>query len=82
MKIFIFEDIEKLTSSYHGDGSLIIIAKDLHNAIGLAGGHAESIYDNKNYIKLSTEEIKNVISYDLVSEVEEKVFVFPNSGCC
>ncbi len=84
MKIFIFQEVKLLTDNFHSNGGLVIVAKDLESALNLAknydGGYTWQ--DDKNPIKLNEEEIKNVISYDLVGEHEEKLFIFPDAGCC
>lgn len=83
MKIFIFEQVRNLTNEYHKDGGLIIIEEDLESALNLAESYEDpaSYRTRLNPIKLSPEEIKNVITYE-VSANEPKLFIFPNSGCC
>lgn len=81
MKIFIFEDVYKLTDAYHAGGALTIVAEDITTAVELAHNYKDR-FEGK-HIKLTAEEIKKVISYDLLGEnIEPKVFVFSDSGCC
>lgn len=85
MRIFIFKDVEKLTDSYHTNGALVVVAENITKAIEIAHNHEEDSAwktGSKN-IKLTTEEIEKVVSYDLLGEnIEPKLFLFPDSGCC
>lgn len=75
MKIFIFEEVERVSGRYHSEGGLVIIAKDLQSAIDLA--------QEDKYKKLQSHEIEKVVSYDLLDDdVDPRLWVFPNSGCC
>lgn len=86
MKIFIFENVGTLTESYHEGGGLVIIANDLEAALKMAADEPPKYTwrnSDKNPIKLTDEEIKEVISYDLAGDnIEAKLFIFPDSGCC
>lgn len=82
--IFIFREVEKLTSNYHERGGLVVIAKDLEAAINLAQRWLEPTFwrDETPHIKLSEEEIAAVISFELAKPQSPWVYVFPNAGCC
>lgn len=84
MKLFIFEEVEKLTVNYHPEGALIVIAEDLQAAINLAN-HTTLKDDWRKEgktIQLSEKEVEKVITYELLGDVESGLYVFPNSGCC
>lgn len=86
MKIFIFEDVKELTSNYHEDGALIIIAENLDRALQMARTHTDDYSwrpeADRHHIKLTAEEIEKVKVYELANDAEEKLFIFPNAGCC
>lgn len=85
MQIFIFQKVEKLTENYHTDGALVIVAEDLNAALTMAK-EQKSPYtwkDESYPIKLTEEEIANVIFYDLaLPNVQPALFIFPDAGCC
>ena len=74
MKIFILEEVRYLTSRYHCDGGLVIIAKDLSSA--------KELIKSDEYIRPSEEEWENAKIYELKQEYKEQYFVFPDAGCC
>ena len=71
MKIFIWENINKLTDNWHSEGGLVVIAQSLLRAKKLAQEKGV-IFGKKN---------DKLISYQIIAK-EEKVFIFPNAGCC
>jgi hypothetical protein len=74
MKVYIFERVNKCSRRYHEEGGVVVVAKDeeqLHKMISKEGD-----------IKITAEEMNNVITYSLRGYPEPKVFVFPDAGCC
>ena len=86
MFVYIFEDVSELTDRYHDGGGLVIIANNRKQAKKLAENYIEPVpWGSKNcYIKLSDEDLANVKVYSLNPDRahKEKVFVFPDAGCC
>jgi len=74
MKIFILEYVDHLTERYHSDGGMVIIAKDL--------SQAKELISNDEYCNPTDEEWSLALVYDLVSDSDPKVFIFPDAGCC
>ncbi len=74
MKIFIFNYINELTSSYHSGGGLVIIAKDQE--------HAKELISTDEYIKVTDSDWEEVKTYDLVGEPEPWIWVMSDAGCC
>ena len=73
MKIFIWEEIDTCTSSYHSEGGVVVIAETEARARELANAvHGCAI---------SECELPNA-THELVDNCEEKVFIMPNAGCC
>lgn len=67
MKLFIWQYIEDLTNNYHSGGGLVVVAESLEAAKKL------------NYAVKDKAPDK---TFDLVGEVQEEQFVFPDVGCC
>lgn len=67
MKIFIWEDIEDITNSYHSGGGAVVICESHDRAIELVP-------------KLHNAGQPNIIFE--VDAPEEKIVIFPDSGCC
>lgn len=77
MKIFIFERVEKLTGNYHPEGGLVAIAKDEDEVMRLVQEQeSELVYG------LRDNEWEQVQIFDLAEEVEPRLYVFPDAGCC
>lgn len=72
MKVFIWENIEEVSGRYHSNGGLVVIAdnevraREIANIVPGCYVHPE---ETPNYIRD-------------VSDGEEKVFIFPDAGCC
>jgi hypothetical protein len=76
MKVFIWERIQKLTDNYHSDGGLVVVAANLQRAVELA--EAEEVEFSKgDYDELTPSNV-----YNTDDSAEEKVFIFPDAGCC
>lgn len=74
MNIYIINRTKQVSSRYHPEGGLAIIAESPEAALKIA---------NKTpHVKLTAAKIKKSISYELVGSPEPKVFIFPDAGCC
>lgn len=73
MKIFILEYVEQLTGNYHPEGGLVVIADNLERAKEICG--------EQDGCEPSEKEWDKAVVYDCTA-IEEKIFVFPNTGCC
>jgi hypothetical protein len=73
MKVFIWTRIANLTDNYHSDGGLVVVADNLADATFLA--------ENEG-VTFAQEEINTFIEYNTDDSAEEKVFIFPDAGCC
>ena len=83
MKIFIFEDVEKLTANYHSGGALVVIAETLEAAIKHATSKKiETWGDDGKFITLTDDEIKAVKVFELAGTPDEQMFIFRDAGCC
>ena len=67
MRMFVWEYLEGITHNYHDGGGVVAIAKDLERAQQLVGKPAKG-----KAADYSTS----------VGTTKEKVFIFPDAGCC
>lgn len=77
MKVFIWTSIEKLTDNYHSEGGLVVVAKDLERAYELARNEGVEFTTNEY-----SDELTPDVVYNTDDSAEEKVFIFPDAGCC
>jgi len=72
MKVFIWEEVDQATDSFHPEGGVVVFAETLEKAIELA--------NKENGCNIASncepDEIREVIGG------EEKVYIMPNAGCC
>ena len=72
-KVFIWNIVAYLTNNYHSSGGLVVIADNLEDAKILAMEKGVKFDDNM-------DEFSTV--YELKDIVEDKVYIFPDAGCC
>lgn len=76
MKIFIFQDVDKVSGNYHPEGGMVVIAESEEKAKKL-------IAEEDEWIELEDSDWENAEVYSLLDElVPPKVIVFPDAGCC
>jgi hypothetical protein len=73
MKIWLFEDPERVTDSWHSGGSVMIIAE--------TRGQVEQLLHGTR-VELSEQDWEGVRIFPTHSYVPAEVFIFPDSGCC
>lgn len=84
MKIFIWERVGNMSSRWHSEGGVIIIAKNLQEA--------RKKYSDEEYTKRELTDIDRDIDnifvakpsriYELKNEESSEILVFPDAGCC
>ncbi len=74
MKIFIWNEIEKCSDNYHTEGGLVVIAETEERAREMVSASKCSLQDS--------EKPDEVFDLTTESDPKEKVFVFPDAGCC
>ena len=78
MKAFLWKGIEEVSDNYHTDGSVLIEAETLERARELARIKGWREEDKGPMVGIDAEP-------DLILDSpskEEKVWVFPDAGCC
>lgn len=71
VKLFVWERVDQLTTNWHPEGGLVIIAESLDAA-------RELIKDRVKCGALTKDPDYTTSVYGK----EEKVFIFPDAGCC
>lgn len=72
MKVFVWQELARVTDNYHPGGGLLIVATSLETAKVLAKAHDDCIEINE----------EPTLVLDLVGEAEPRVMVFQDAGCC
>ena len=72
MKVFIWENVEKCSDNYHSDGGVVVIAETEERAREIANLEPGCNIQND-------EEVSYVVG---TYSKKEKVFIFPDAGCC
>lgn len=86
MKLFLFEHIEYLTTNYHQDGGLVIVAADPDAARERFAAYASTARGEYSQgdepIQITPEEWGAVKVFELAGDYEPSLTVFPDAGCC
>jgi hypothetical protein len=94
MNIYIWYGVANLTTNYHSGGGLVIVAPTLERARELLAAPADCEYpwhdaddDHTSSCRperASASAMKDDpdVTYALQGDVEEKITVFPDAGCC
>ena len=73
MKLFIWEDVDGLTSAWHDSGGLVIIAEDEESARNLWSEHESNPNPDKPL---------GAPAHVRETEGAPLVLIFPDAGCC
>lgn len=74
MKVFVWEQVDTVSSYYHEGGGLLIVAKDVARAKELIADHPHAY--------VSAEEWEQAIIIDAADGEQERLITFPDAGCC
>lgn len=72
MKIFIWENVCECSDRYHSDGGVVVFADN--------ESRAREIANAEDGCNITLDEVVDYVRE--VSTGEEKVFIFPDAGCC
>lgn len=73
MKCFIWRYVGKCSDSYHESGGVVVVAVDEQAARALA--------NSVEGCDIKTEEAPDCV-LDVLGDVEPRVFIMPDAGCC
>lgn len=78
MKMFMFEDADKVSDHYHDNGGLAIAAEDAN--------HVDRLIEKEPFIEISEQNWEDVVVYELGPSdpiiYRPTIHAFPDSGCC
>lgn len=72
MRVFIWEKVNQCSNNYHSEGGVVVIADNLKRAVEIA--------NQVQGCDIQSSEMPDDV-YSIIAD-EEKVFIFPDAGCC
>lgn len=84
-KIYVYENLAYVSTNYHTNGGLVIVTDREPKAAWAEyclSDTKEGDYEYKDYVKMSKAPLGKPDLVLKVESTEEKVIVFPDSGCC
>lgn len=83
MNIYIWKNLLEVTSNYHPEGGLAVVARSLDHAKEVVAHYYDDNYDPEwSTAPRPNLDIEPDAVYTLANEETPRVFVFPNAGCC
>ena len=73
MRIYLFEDAEKVSNQHHSGGSVMVIAP--------SRGDVEALLE-PTAVELDQWDWENVLTFPTHNYIPPQVFIFPDAGCC
>lgn len=81
-QIFIWRNVEPVSDYYHSNGGLVVIAKSLEEARGLAMEKLNRVEGAATAVWLTEDpDIILPLLTGMIKD-EDRVLVFPDAGCC
>lgn len=81
MKLYLYTWVETVSGSYHEDGGVVIVTARDPNKVWSEHWEAENDGEDE-YCRVAASELGNPTLVCVTDVAEEKVFIFPNAGCC
>ena len=81
MKIFIWDDVADLTINYHSGGGVAVIAPSLERARELLPSPRDHDAKVETFKRCEAHDKEPTAVYEIQADAE-RVFVFPDAGCC
>ena len=72
---------DKLTQNYHSDGSVLVFAESLEDA-KLLVPNKKSDNDWQSDVEITDAEWAEATVFEVASPPEQRVWFFPDAGCC
>jgi len=80
MKTFIWKELPVVSSRYHSGGGAVVIAENKERAEELL---RETVKKYREEVEMDMTDFKiDSEPYIIEGGLEEKVFIFPDAGCC
>lgn len=75
MNVYIWNRLDRVTTNWHAEGGIVVVADSLDAARALAA--AEIKVENPDVLTSLPDH-----TYAIAGEAESRVVVFPDAGCC
>ena len=85
MNIYIWESVNQATANYHSEGAVVVVAASETRARELANTHITIHYGDEEHLDTAInpkEKVDAVYALAVGMDHQEKVFIFPDAGCC
>lgn len=76
MKLFLWEEVDHATERYHPEAGIVVIAESLERARDLLRRPDEYVPSNCGAYTQEPDYTTEV------TDTQERVFIFPDAGCC
>jgi hypothetical protein len=74
VRLWVFPRVDQVSSNWHPEGGLVVIAEDRPAA--------ETMLAKNAAIKVTEAEWKDAHRYVIADDCEGRVYTFPDAGCC
>jgi hypothetical protein len=74
MKLWLWEYLGKVSSNYHCEGGLVVVAASEAEARALIATHAS--------VEVTEDEWLKGMLFDLSGDPPSRIITFPDAGCC
>ena len=81
MNLYLWERLAYVSTNYHSEGGLVVIANDEDHAKTLIDAYNEAS-ENLGRIVFEENEWERHEIFPLASETQPRVIIFPDAGCC
>lgn len=82
MILFIWQRMEKVTNAYHDEAGVAVVALDQNRARAMIEKYRDDHFRKDWSDAGVSAEIKEPDATYPVVATEERIFVFPDNGCC
>lgn len=83
MKVFVWKDLMEVSTNYHREGGLVVVAESLERAREIVKEKVDvRDYEYQDPVDCEAKSVDPDAQYNITDDAEEGFFVFPNAGCC
>ena len=94
MKLYLWENLDKVSTSYHSGGGLVVVAEDDDAMRRIVAEHEYVSLNEtiRHYVQPTEEKQGHWVDdgerevapkvFELTGEYPEEAFIFPDAGCC
>jgi hypothetical protein len=82
MKVFVWQDLSCMSRAFHKAGGIIVIADSLDRAREILKEDNHWNMEEGSSMSTALNTDPAIIIDSIAAPEEEKIFYFPNAGCC